>query len=52
MYIGLTYPLLGNNRNRLELFNEFSVCVITSIYALFTDFVYRDDGKSQNDIKF
>ena len=50
IYTGQNYPLIGKFRNRLECFNELSVCIITFHYVLYTDYVLNKNNETDRDV--
>tara|TARA_B110000285_G_scaffold208433_1_gene248635 strand:- start:252 stop:812 length:561 start_codon:yes stop_codon:yes gene_type:complete len=44
IYVGINYPLGDKYQNRLEMFNELSVCFITFHMYFFTDYVLDKNG--------
>jgi hypothetical protein len=45
VYIGVNRPLILRYKNRLELFNEFIVVLISQVLFTFTDFVESEEWK-------
>jgi len=45
IYIGYHSPLISKPRNRLEMFNEFMICVITFVFMSFTDVILNESAK-------
>jgi len=44
IYVGINFPLGDKYQNRLEMFNELSVCFITFHMYFFTDYVLDKNG--------
>ena len=52
VYTGQNYPLKGWLANRLEMFNELSVCFISFHMYFFTDWVLDDHAQVNRDLQY
>ena len=52
IYIGHNYSLIGRWANRLEMFNELSVCFISFHMYFFTDWVLDKNNQTDKDLQY
>ena len=52
IYTGYNYPLIGRPSNRLEMFNELTVCTVSFHMFLFTDWVLDSKGSPDEEAQY
>jgi hypothetical protein len=52
IYIGYNNCLIGKWANRLEMFNELSVCFISFHMFFFTDWVLDKNSQTDEDVQY
>lgn len=52
IYVGYNAPFVDKYQNRLEMFNELSVCCITLHMYFFTDWVLDKNAMPDEDVQF
>lgn len=45
IYVGSFSPLISKPRNRLEMYNEFCICIISFVFMSFTNVILNEDTK-------